>query len=102
MLTVGRPLGLVIPSLGLHGIYITCFLVAGQVFVNRRAQKDIRASAQALLQFLNGVGMLMGNLLVGSIRSLDPDRFMPSFALAAALAGTLVVLFVAGFRTKTK
>jgi MFS family permease len=102
VLTVGQPLGLVIPSLGLHGIYITCFLVAGQVFVNRRAQQDIRASAQALLQFLNGVGMLFGNLLVGAIRALAPDRFMPSFAVAAALAGTLVVVFVVGFRTKAE
>ncbi len=65
ILTVGQPTWLTISSLALNGMFITCYLVAGQVFVNRRAAKDIRASAQALLQFLNGIGLLMGNLLVG-------------------------------------
>src|SRR5207302_289496 len=51
VMALGQPDWLVIASLGLHGVYITCFLVAGQVFVNQRAQIDIRASAQALLQF---------------------------------------------------
>jgi hypothetical protein len=100
VLALGHPAWLVIGSLGLHGVYITCFLVAGQVFVNRRAQQDIRASAQALLQFLNGLGLLAGHLLVGWIRSLDAGRFAPAFAMAAVLAGTLLIGFVLGFRTK--
>ena len=102
VLTVGQPLWLVIASLGLHGVYITCFLVAGQVFVNRRAQKDIRASAQALLQFLNGAGLLVGNLTVGWIRSAGAGRFVTAFAVATVLSGTLVVVFVLGFRTKSE
>ncbi len=102
LLAVGRPVWLVVGSLGLHGLFITCYLVAGQVFVNRRAQKDIRASAQALLQFLNGLGLLVGHLLVGFIRSAAEGRFTPAFALAAALAGTLVVVFALGFRFRAE
>jgi predicted MFS family arabinose efflux permease len=102
VLAVGQPPWLVIVSLGLHGVFITCYLVAGQVFVNRRAQDDIRASAQALLQFLNGIGLLAGHLLVGWIRSREPGRFFPAFAMAAVLSGTLVVVFVLGFRTKSE
>ena len=100
VLAIGEPVWLVIASLGLHGVFISCFLVAGQIFVNQRAQKDIRTSAQAMLQFLNGMGLLAGNLLVGWVRSLDGERFTSPFALAAALAGTLCVVFLLSFRTK--
>jgi MFS family permease len=101
VLAIGEPAWLVIASLGLHGIFISCFLVAGQVFVNQRARQDIRTSAQALLQFLSGVGLLAGNLLVGWVRSLDGERFASTFALAACLAGTLCVVFLLGFRTQS-
>ncbi len=101
VLAIGEPVWLVIASLGLHGVFISCFLVAGQVFVNQRAQNDIRTSAQAMLQFLNGIGLLAGNLLVGWVRSLDGERFTSTFALAASLAATLCVVFLLGFRTKS-
>lgn len=100
ILALGEPAWLVIGSLGLHGVFITCYLVAGQVFVNRRAQQDIRASAQALLQFLNGLGLLLGNLLVGWLRTTYPGEFAPAFAVAAVVAATLVVVFALGFRAK--
>ena len=34
VVAIGEPVWLVIASLGLHGVFISCFLVAGQVFVN--------------------------------------------------------------------
>jgi MFS family permease len=102
VLTLGEPLWLVIASLGLHGIFITCFLVAGQVYINRQAAKDIRASAQALLQFINGIGLFSGNLLVGAIRTLDVRSFAPAFGVAAVLASVLAVLFLVGFRTEAE
>lgn len=89
--------GLVIASLGLHGIFISCFLVAGQVYVNRRAQKDVRASAQAMLQVINGLGMLIGHLLVGWIRGAMREDYAGAFAIAAVVAGTLVLAFGIGF-----
>ncbi|MCI0738905.1 MAG: MFS transporter [Gemmataceae bacterium] len=100
VLTWGQPAWLVIASLGLHGVYITCFLVAGQVFVNRRAPKDIRASAQALLQFINGFGLLLGHLLAGWLRQLQGGDFGRAFAPAAILATALVVFFILGFRLR--
>ncbi|MCI0376374.1 MAG: MFS transporter [Gemmataceae bacterium] len=100
ILTLGQPTWLVIASLGLHGLYITCFLVAGQVFVNRRAPKDIRASAQALLQFINGFGLLLGHLLAGWMRQVQEDDFSRAFAPAAILATALVVFFILGFRLR--
>ena len=55
-----------------------------------------------MLQFLNGSGLLAGNLLVGWARSLDDERFSSTFVLAASLAGTLCVVFLLGFRTKSE
>ena len=45
-LAVGRPLGLLIGCLGLNGVFICCYLVAGQVFVNGAASGDFRASTR--------------------------------------------------------
>jgi hypothetical protein len=100
LLTFSGPLWLVIASLGLHGIYITCFLVAGQVFVNRRAAADIRASAQGLLQFINGFGLLLGHLSVGWVRRLAGGSFTLAFAPATILTTLLAVMFVLTFRTE--
>lgn len=99
VLTLGQPLWLVIASLGLHGLFITCFLVAGQVYVNRRAGPDIRASAQGVLQFINGCGLLSGHMLVGVIRQAAGHDFTLAFAPAATLTAVLFVVFVLGFRT---
>lgn len=98
MLTIGWPPGLVVGSLALNGLCISCYIVAGQVFVNSRARGDIRASAQALLTVLNGIGMLMGNLLVGWVRRQTEGQFATTFAVGAAIALLLAIGFCAGFR----
>jgi len=95
--TIGQPVWLVISSLSLNGLYVTCFIVAGQVFVNRHAHGEIRASAQALLTVMVGAGLLVGNLLVGLVRDLVHEAFAPTFAVAAAMTVLLLAGFVAGF-----
>jgi len=98
VLMIGNPLWLVIAALSMNGLFICCFIVAGQVFVNSRARGDVRASAQALLAFINALGLLTGNLVAGWVHELAGGEFGPTFAVAAALAGIMVILFVAGFR----
>lgn len=97
LLSLGRPLGLVVGSFGLHGIYICCFLVTGQMFVNRQAPGDARASAQALLQCLNGFGLLAGNVLVGEFRQAFQDDFGRVFLVGAIFSTLLSFLFLLGF-----
>jgi MFS family permease len=97
ILVIGEPLPLVIASLPLNGLCICCFFVAGQVLVNSRAPADVRASAQALVHFLIGGGMLGGHLLAGIVRSLAQGSFRPTFALSASLAVALAVFFLAAF-----
>jgi hypothetical protein len=97
VLTAGWPTWLVVGSLGLHGLCISCFIVAGQVFVNSQASSDIRASAQGLLGFLTGGGLLVGNLLVGLVRRQTDGDFTPAFAVGAVIASALAVAFAIGF-----
>ncbi len=95
----GHPAWLVILSLGLHGVFICCFFVSGQLFVNRAAAPNIRISAQAMLQWVNGGGLLVGNLSVGWLRDWSGDEFFWCFLPAAIVAWGLWVLLALQFRT---
>lgn len=98
LLTLGHPNWLVIASLSLNGLCISCYIVAGQVFINSRAQGDVRASAQALLVFVNGLGMVTGNLLVGWLRQELEGAFLPTFAIGTVITLALAMLFFIGFK----
>jgi predicted MFS family arabinose efflux permease len=98
MLTIGHPVELVVGSLAFNGLLICGFWVTGQVFVNSLAHGDIRASAQALLTVINGLGLLAGNLLVAWVREQVQGRFSPTFAVGLAIAAVLLVVFFVGFR----
>ena len=89
-----------IASLVLHGFFITCFLVAGQVFINRIARHEFRASAQGLLVLINGLGLLLGNFIVGELRDRLSDDYPRVFLPAAVGVTGLALLFVARFHPK--
>lgn len=96
-LAIGKPLPLVLAGLGLYGLCISCYLVAGQMYLNQRSREDLRASAQALHSVLCGVGLLIGNLLVGQIRHWVGGAFGPTLAVGAMLGFLLLVLFAVAF-----
>jgi MFS family permease len=96
--TLGEPLWLAVASLGLNGLCICGFLVAGQVFVNGKARGDLRASAQALVAFITGPGLLVGHLLAGWVRQEAGGAFPATFGVAAAIALALVAIFLVGFK----
>jgi MFS family permease len=100
LLAVGRPLGLVVGSLPFNGLCIGGFLVAGQMFVNRTAGSGLRASAQALVTFVNGAGQFAGHLLVGQLRGPNGENFARVFLVGAVLTSVLFVLFLAAFRDR--
>lgn len=100
VLAIGQPAALVIGSLVLHGFFITCFLVAGQVFINRIARHEFRASAQGLLILINGLGLLLGNFIVGELRDRTNDDYPRCFLPAAVGVTALALLFVARFHPK--
>jgi MFS family permease len=94
---IGRPVELVAGSLCLNGLCIAGFFVAGQVFVNSRVHDGLRASVQALITFVNGLGMLLGNLLVGWLRIWAGGELPQAFAVGALLMSCLLMVFVFGF-----
>jgi MFS family permease len=66
---LGYPFWLMIATLALHGFAFGFFFVVAQMYVDRAASKDIKASAQSLLIFLvYGVGTVIGGILTGYVR----------------------------------
>jgi predicted MFS family arabinose efflux permease len=100
VMATGRPPALVLAALALNGVTVAAFFVVGQVHVNRQAADDVRASAQALLTCVNGLGQLAGHLLVGWLRQRSGDDLTQVFGVAALIVAGLVVVFVFGFRER--
>ena len=53
--------------------------------------------AQALHSVLSGLGLLVGNLLVGEVRTWAGGEFMPTYAVGASLAAVLLAVFALFF-----
>jgi len=52
----------------LHGICYDFFFVTGQIYVDRKAPKEIQASAQGFIAMVTyGVGMVIGSIVAGEI-----------------------------------
>jgi nucleoside transporter len=65
--SIGGPWPLIVASIGLNGTCFAFVLGLGQMFVDRCAAPDARASAQALHQVATfGIGMWLGNLVAGA------------------------------------
>lgn len=100
--SLGEPAPLVIASLALHGIFISCFIVAGQLYINRLARADLRASAQGLMQLINGLGLLTGHFLVGWLRGRIGEDYPSAFLPGAIVAVALLVVFSVGFHASRR
>jgi nucleoside transporter len=91
---LGQPQWLMISTITLHGFCFGFFFVVAQMFVDRAASPDIKASAQNLLIFLvYGVGTVVGNLLGGALR----DYFGSNWAGVWAGPFVLTVLCMIAF-----
>jgi MFS family permease len=97
-LAIGGPWELVVGSQVLNGLCLTCFVIAGQVYVNQLARPDLRASVQGLLNSVNGVGQILGHLCVGLLRWLHDGNTGLTFLVAAILTACLLPIFYLGFR----
>ena len=57
---------MVVLGVALHGVCYDFFFVTGQLYVDRKAPRHLRASAQGFFNLLTyGVGMLIGNAVLG-------------------------------------
>lgn len=75
--TIGQPWWLMISTIGLHGFCFGFFFVVAQMYVDRAASGDIKASAQNLLIFIiYGIGTIIGSVIAGELLS----RFRPEWS----------------------
>ncbi len=87
-------LGLGLP---LHGICFDFFFVVSYLYVDRKAPKNLRASAQGLITFITlGVGWFLGNLIAGWVVALFPEGSGTNWQLVwlVPLAGSAVTAVI--------
>ena len=87
----------------LHGFGYVFVFVAGFIYVNRVAPRELSASAQSFLALLMwGVGMLVGMKLAGYVGDMyvvgEGHEWGPIWLWPAMLAAIVVVLFLLGGR----
>jgi nucleoside transporter len=96
---IGQPAWLMIATIGLHGFCFGFFFVVAQMYVDRSASPDIKASAQNLLIFLiYGLGTILGSLLTGEVRSYFGSDWSRIWAGPFVLTILCILAFAALFR----
>lgn len=68
LFSIGKPLGLILIGVALHGICFDFFFAAGFIHIEQVASAEIRNSAQTLFGFLAyGLGLFLGTELSGRL-----------------------------------
>jgi nucleoside transporter len=87
----------------LHGVCFDFFFVTGQIYTDRRASKDIRASAQGFIALITyGVGIGLGSLVSGyvvdafTVNGVKDWRMI--WYIPAAFAALVAVFFALMFK----
>jgi len=98
---IGQPAWLMIATIGLHGFCFGFFFVVAQMYVDRAASPDIKASAQNLLVFLiYGIGTIIGSLLTGEIRAYFEEDWSKIWAGPFVLTILCILFFALFFRER--
>jgi hypothetical protein len=98
----------------LHGMCYDFFFLAGQIYVDQRAPREVRSNAQGFIALVTlGVGMTIGNILNGYVTNWVTTETVNSagetikvidwrtlWLVPAAIAGAVGVVFVALFHEK--
>lgn len=98
-------------GIALHGVCYDFFFVTGQLYVDRKAPKPIRASAQGLFTLLTyGIGMLIGNYVLGwwgdnigldgSTQAGWLEGAFSFWFMPAMVAAAVMLLFVVTFKNE--
>ena len=82
----------VLVGLVLHGVCYDFFFVASQIYVDQRAPRHLRASAQSFIAFVTlGVGLFLGNRVAGYTVDEYPPFTMPVTKPDGTAAGKVVL-----------
>jgi len=92
------PAWVVVGSLALHGIGYTFFFTVSQIYVDKVAPTDIRASAQALLTIVTlGLGNFLGTLFTGWIMTEFSPNKVPNWTYIFLVPCALTVICAVAF-----
>ena len=96
---IGQPWWLMIATIGLHGFAFAFFFVVAQMYVDRAAGPDIKASAQNFLIFIiYGMGTIVGSVLTGYVRDYFKDDWSKVWAGPFVLTLICMAIFALFFR----
>ena len=99
-----QPKWLVVAALALHGFGYAFVIVAQQLYVDRVSPRDIRSSAQNLLNLVTlGVGNYLGSIFSGKVQEHFTDsaghtQWVPVFVLPAVTTLLCAVAYALTFR----
>ena len=88
----------------LHGICYDFFFVTGQIYVDKKADADLRSSAQGFVALITyGVGILIGAQISGQVvqhyaLADGTHEWAPVWLMAAMMAAVVAVLFALFFK----
>jgi nucleoside transporter len=90
----------------LHGICYDFFFVTGQIYVDRKAPAEIRASAQGFIALVTyGVGIGLGSILAGPIGKAfttgNVRNWRMIWLIPCALAAAITLFFALTFKDRT-
>jgi nucleoside transporter len=93
-------------GLPLHGICYDFFFVVSYLYVDRKAPRHLRASAQGMITFITlGVGQFIGNYLGGVVKDYfavgDSIKYQEFWLVPMATAAVATLLFALLFHDKT-
>ncbi len=95
----GQPNWLMIATIGLHGFAFGFFFVVAQMYVDRAAGPDIKATAQNLLIFVvYGLGTIVGSVLTGYVQRLFGNDWHKIWAGPTILTLICMAIFALMFR----
>jgi nucleoside transporter len=92
----------------LHGICYDFFFVTGQIYIDRKASKELRAAAQGLMTFLTyGAGMFVGSWLSGGVvdhyaAGPTSHNWTAIWLVPAVGAAVILLLFLVTFSDRSR
>jgi MFS family permease len=89
----------------LHGVCYDFFFVTGQIYVDQKAPKDVRASAQGFIALITyGVGIGLGSILSGNIVDMFTKDGVKDWTaiwwVPCAFAAAISVFFALTFKNE--